>query len=75
MISLYLLHVTAAAHSEKALWTSLACNLFVVASGVFFIYKLFKQQNIKKAGITFAIAILINYIMIAIYGDVFDLLG
>lgn len=75
MIPLYLFHVTAVEHSESALWTCLICNIFVVASGIVFMYKLFTQKDVRKSGIIFAIAIVINYILIAIFGDPFDLLG
>ena len=75
MIPLYLLHVTAVEHSESALWTCLICNIFVVVSGVVFMYKLFTQKDARRSGITFAVAILINYIAILIFGDPFDLLG
>jgi len=75
LIPLYLMHVTAVPHSESNFWISILCNLFVVTSGIVFMVKLFKQQNVKMAGITFAIAIAINYIAIAIIGNIFDLLG
>lgn len=75
MIPLYLLHVTAAPHSESMLWTFLTCNVFVVTAGVIFMYKLFTQKKVRRAGIVFGIAIAINYILIAILGDPFDLLG
>ncbi|MGG1678983.1 hypothetical protein ACIFOT_25145 [Neobacillus sp. NRS-1170] len=75
MIPFYLLHVTAVAHSENLLWTFLLCNVFVVSSGIIFMYRLFTQKKVRIAGITFGIAIVINYVLIAIYGDIFDLLG
>lgn len=75
MIPLYLLHVTTVEHSESLLWTFLLCNIFVVTAGIVFIYKLFRQRPVRTAGITFAIALAINYILIAIFGDIFDLLG
>ncbi|MED1471707.1 hypothetical protein [Bacillus salipaludis] len=73
----YLLHVTAVPHSESPslIWSLLACNIFLVIAGVFFIVKLFRQKNVLKSGITFGIALAINYILIAVYGDIFDLLG
>ncbi|WHY86754.1 hypothetical protein QNH39_02430 [Neobacillus novalis] len=75
MILLYLLHVTTVAHSESMLWTFLTCNVFVVTAGIVFMYKLFTQKNVRNAGIVFGVAIAINYILIAILGDPFDLLG
>lgn len=75
MIPLYLMHVTAVEHSESLLWTCIVCNIFVVTSGIVFMYRLFTQKTVKFAGISFAIAIAINYIVIAILGDPFDLLG
>ncbi|ETI69535.1 hypothetical protein [Neobacillus vireti] len=75
MIPLYLLHVTAVPHSESMLWTFLACNVFVVTAGIVFMYKLFTQKKVRNVGIVFGIAIAINYILIAILGDPFDLLG
>jgi hypothetical protein len=75
LIPVYLLHVTTVEHSEKLLWTFIICNIFVVTAGIMFIYKLFRQKHVRIAGITFAIALAINYILIAIYGDIFDLLG
>ncbi len=75
MIPLYLFHATAVQHSESALWTMIICNIFMVASGIVFIYRLLKQKNIRTAGIAFAIALAVNYILIAILGDPFDLLG
>lgn len=75
MIPLYLLHVTAVEHSESLLWTCIICNIFVVTSGIVFMYRLFKQKPVKAAGLTFAAAIAINYLVIAIFGDPFDLLG
>jgi hypothetical protein len=71
----YLMHVTTVQHSENLLWTFLICNVFLVTAGIIFIVKLFRQKNIGKAGITFGIALAINYILIAIFGDIFDLLG
>lgn len=75
MIPLYLFHVTAVAHSENLLWTFLICNVFVVTSGIIFMYKLFTQKDARIMGIAFGIALAVNYILIAIYGDIFDLLG
>ncbi len=75
LIPLYLFHVTAVEHSESLLWTFLTCNIVVVSLGIAFIYKLFTQKNVRVTGITFAIALVINYILIAIFGDPFDLLG
>lgn len=75
LIPFYLLHVTTVEHSENLLWTFLSCNIFVVAAGIIFMYKLFRQKNVRVAGIIFAIALAVNYILIAIYGDIFDLLG
>ncbi|PLS05668.1 hypothetical protein CVD27_09925 [Neobacillus cucumis] len=75
LISLYLFHVTAVEHSESLLWTFLTCNAFVVVAGIVFMYKLFTQKTVKIAGILFGLALAINYILIAIFGDPFDLLG
>ncbi|MBT2657496.1 hypothetical protein J7E81_20050 [Bacillus sp. ISL-18] len=75
MIPLYLFHVTAVEHSESMLWTFLTCNVFVVSAGIVFIYKLFTQKKVRIAGIVFGVALAINYILIAIFGDPFDLLG
>jgi hypothetical protein len=75
LIPLYLFHVTAVAHSESMLWTFLTCNVFVVSAGIVFIYKLFTQKKVRMAGIVFGVALAINYILIAILGDPFDLLG
>jgi hypothetical protein len=75
LIPLYLFHVTTVQHSENLLWTFLICNIFVVTAGLTFMYKLFRQKNVRGAGITFAIALAVNYILIAIFGDIFDLLG
>ncbi|MEH7353865.1 hypothetical protein V7150_09830 [Neobacillus drentensis] len=75
MIPLYLLHVTAVEHSESLLWTFVTCNIFVVTSGIIFMYKLFTQKEVRVVGIAFGIALAINYILIAIFGDPFDLLG
>ncbi len=75
LIPFYLMHVTTVEHSENLLWTFLICNVFVVSAGIIFTYKLFRQKNVRVAGITFAIALAINYILIAIFGDIFDLLG
>jgi hypothetical protein len=38
-------------------------------------YKLFTQKKILVSAIVFGIALAINYILIAIFGDPFDLLG
>ena len=75
MIPLYLFHITAVEHSESMLWTFLPCNVFVVISGIVLIYKLFKQKKVLISGIVFGVALAINYILIAIFGDPFDLLG
>ena len=75
LIPLYLLHVTTVEHSENLLWTFLSCNIFVVGAGIVFINKLFRQKPVRVTGITFAIALAVNYILIAIFGDIFDLLG
>ncbi|NRD77697.1 hypothetical protein HPT25_09595 [Bacillus sp. BRMEA1] len=77
LLPLYLLHVTNIPHNEgpSVIWTLLICNIFVVSAGINFIYRLFRLKNVLKSGIVFGIAILINYILIAIYGDIFDLLG
>ena len=75
LIPLYLMHVTAVEHSENLLWTFLTCNVFVVTSGIVFMYKLFKQKNVRTSAIAFGIALAVNYILIAIFGDIFDLLG
>jgi len=75
LIPLYLLHVTAVEHSESLLWTFVTCNIFVVTSGIIFMYKLFTQKEVRVVGIAFGIALAINYILIAIFGDPFDLLG
>jgi hypothetical protein len=75
LIPLYLFHVTAVEHSESMLWTFLTCNVFVVSAGIVFIYKLFTQKKVRMAGIVFGVALAINYILIAILGDPFDLLG
>ncbi|WP_160724257.1 hypothetical protein [Bacillus sp. USDA818B3_A] len=75
LIPIYLFHVTAAVHSESLLWTFLICNAFVVTSGMIFIYRLFKQKKVRNAGLLFGAALAINYILIAIFGDPFDLLG
>jgi len=75
LIPLYLFHVTAVEHSESMLWTFLTCNVFVVSTGIVFIYKLFTQKKVRIAGIVFGVALAINYILIAIFGDPFDLLG
>ena len=75
MIPLYLFHVTAVGHSESLLWTFLTCNAFVIISGIVFMVKLFKQKKVRMAGILFGAALAINYILIAIFGDPFDLLG
>jgi hypothetical protein len=73
----YLLHVTAVPHTESPslIWSLVAGNLFLVIAGYVFIYKLFKQKNIRISGITFGIALLLNYILVVIYGTIFDLLG
>ncbi|MDQ1147948.1 cytochrome b subunit of formate dehydrogenase [Bacillus sp. SORGH_AS 510] len=75
MIPLYLFHVTSVEHSESTLWTFIICNIFVVVSGIVFMYRLFTQKSVRAAGIAFGVAILINYILIAIFGDFWDLLG
>lgn len=75
MIPLYLFHVTSVEHSESTLWTFIICNIFVVLSGIVFMYRLFTQKSVRAAGIAFGVAILINYILIAIFGDFWDLLG
>jgi cytochrome b subunit of formate dehydrogenase len=75
LIPLYLFHVTSVEHSESTLWTFIICNIFVVVSGIVFMYRLFTQKSVKAAGIAFGVAILINYILIAIFGDFWDLLG
>jgi cytochrome b subunit of formate dehydrogenase len=77
LIPLYLLHVTAVPHNESPslLWSLVICNIFVVTAGIIFMYKLFTLKNILKSGITFGVAILVNYLLIAIYGSIFDLLG
>jgi hypothetical protein len=71
------MHVTNVPHSENPsiLWSLLFCNTFVVVAGIVFMYKLFTLKKVLKSGIIFGIAILINYILIAIYGSIFDLLG
>jgi hypothetical protein len=75
LVPLYLFHVTTVEHSESTLWTFIICNIFVVSSGIIFMYRLFKQKNVRVAGLVFGAALLINYILIAIFGDIFDLLG
>jgi hypothetical protein len=77
LIPLYLLHVTNVPHSESPslLWSLLICNAFVVIAGIIFAYKLFTLKNVLKSGIIFGVALAINYILIAIYGSIFDLLG
>lgn len=75
LIPLYLFHVTAVAHSEGLLLPFLICNAFVVISGIVFMYKLFTQKKVGLAGLLFVITLVINYILIAIFGDPFDLLG
>jgi hypothetical protein len=77
LIPLYLMHVTNVPHSENPsiIWSLLICNAFVVTAGIVFIYKLFSLKKVLKSGIIFGIAILINYVLIAIYGNLFDLLG
>lgn len=75
MIPLYLFHVTSVEHSESTLWTFIICNIFVVLSGIVFMYRLFTQKSVRAAGLAFGVAILINYILIAIFGDFWDLLG
>jgi hypothetical protein len=77
LIPLYLMHVTNVPHSENPsiLGILLTCNVFVVVAGITFIYKLFRLKKALRSGIIFVIAILLNYILIAIYGDPFDLLG
>jgi hypothetical protein len=77
LIPLYLLHVTAVPHNESPslIWSLVICNIFVVTAGIIFMYKLFTLKNILKSGITFGVAILVNYLLIAIYGSIFDLLG
>ncbi|WP_462412757.1 hypothetical protein [Neobacillus sp. Marseille-QA0830] len=75
MIPLYLLHVTAVEHSEGLLGMFVCINLIVVTSGIVFMYRLFKQKNVRVPAITFGIALAVNYILIAIFGDPFDLLG
>ncbi|WP_251554506.1 hypothetical protein [Neobacillus muris] len=75
LLPLYLLHVTGVEHSEGLLWMFICINIFVVTSGIVFMYKLFKQKNIRAAAFAFGIALAVNYILIAIFGDPFDLLG
>ncbi|MCM2536143.1 hypothetical protein NDK43_32525 [Neobacillus pocheonensis] len=77
MLPHYLLHVTAVPHTESPslIWSLATGNLFLVIAGIVFIYKLFKQKNVRTSGITFGIALLLNYILVAIYGTIFDLLG
>lgn len=77
MLPLYLFHVTNVPHQESPtlLWSLLICNAFVVIAGIIFMYQLFTLKNVRKSGIFFGIAILVNYILIAIYGSIFDLLG
>lgn len=77
LLPLYLMHVIAEPHPESLplIWSIFSCNVFVVVAGIIFIYKLFKQRNVALSGITFGIALVINYILIAIYGSIFDLLG
>ncbi|MED3563322.1 hypothetical protein [Bacillus xiapuensis] len=73
----YLLHVTNVPHSESPslIWSLITCNTFLVVTAIVFIVKLFKQKNVLKSGITFGIVLAINYILIAVYGSIFDLLG
>jgi len=75
LIPLYLFHVTTVEHSESLLWTFLTFNVFLVSSGIVFMYKLFTQKKVRVAGTVFGIALAVNYILIAIFGDPFDLLG
>lgn len=77
LLPLYLLHITDEPHteSELQLWGIFVCNLFLVVTGIIFMYKLYKQKEIKKTAITFGVALLINYVLILIFGSVFDLLG
>lgn len=71
------MHVTNVTHNESPnlLWTLLICNISVVAAGFVFMYKLFTVKDVRKSGIVFGIALTINYILIALYGSIFDLLG
>lgn len=77
MLPFYLLHVTNVPHEDGpgVIGSLLICNLFVVTAGIIFIYRLFTLKKVLKYGIMFGVAIVINYILIAIYGDIFDLLG
>ena len=77
MLPLYLMHIATLSHpiTPIMIWSLFSCNVFVVAAGIFFMYRLFTQKKVKIPGITFGVALVINYILIAIYGSIFDLLG
>jgi cytochrome b subunit of formate dehydrogenase len=77
LLPFYLLHVINVPHNDSpsVIWILLICNIFVVTAGILLIYRLFTLKKVLKSGVIFGIAILINYILIAIYGDIFDLLG
>ncbi|OIK12480.1 hypothetical protein [Bacillus sp. MUM 13] len=76
-LPLVLAHVTADAHVENdfQLWLLLVCNIFMVITGFIFIYKLFKQRTGRKLTIIFGISLLVNYVLVLIFGSAFDLLG
>ncbi|MGE8207162.1 hypothetical protein ACQKP0_21965 [Heyndrickxia sp. NPDC080065] len=77
LLPLYLMHITDEPHTESEwqLWMIFVCNFFLVVTGFIFMYKLFKQKTLKKTAITFGIALVINYLLVLIFGSVFDLLG
>lgn len=62
-------------HSNIESVILLACNVIMVLFGIILIYKLFRQAKMKRTAIFFAIILAVNYIVIAFYGGLSELLG
>ncbi|MBS4172740.1 hypothetical protein [Bacillus sp. FJAT-49736] len=70
-------HVTAEPHTENAfqLWLILIVDLYLVISGIVFMYQLFKVKTTWKTAINFGVALIVSMALVVYFGSVFDLLG
>ncbi|NHM30722.1 hypothetical protein [Neobacillus terrae] len=62
-------------HSQFESVLLILCNVIMVLLGIILIYKLFRQAEMKWTAIYFAIVLTVNYIVIAFYGGITELLG
>jgi hypothetical protein len=73
----YLSHITAEPHTENnfQLWLIIICDIYLVISGIIFMYQLFKVKTTLKTAINFGIALFISVMLVVYFGSVLDLLG